>query len=246
MRGRGTHRPTITLLNASVALAVIALLGALLGGHAGQTETVAMQQPSGSAQAMAIPKAGSADRDAFQTQRLVSFLDSVDRWLEERGADPFSAQRRAAPSNEHWPHVYTADIISMPDTWQYPWYASWDLTFDVPALTLAEKDCGEPRPSLMLREPYLHPRAQIPADEWTFGDVNLSVHAWSTIFAYGLERIRRDDSDLDWREPAFHKLALNFTWWVNRKNRAGSNGFEGGCLGLNNFGCSTVARGTVC
>jgi hypothetical protein len=97
MRGRGTHRPTITLLNARVALAVIALLGALLGGYAGQTETVAMQQPSGSAQAMAIPEAGSADPDGFQTQRLVSFLDSVDRWLEERGTDPSSAQRRAAP-----------------------------------------------------------------------------------------------------------------------------------------------------
>jgi hypothetical protein len=101
--------------------------------------------------------------------------------------------------------VYNADIISMPDKWEYPWYAAWDLAFHVLALTLVDEDFGKQQLSLMLREPYQHPSGQIPAYEWNFGDVNPPVHAWSTIFTYNLERVRRGRGDIDWLERAFHK-----------------------------------------
>ena len=193
--------------------------------------------------ATVIPKTLDADAANVMRQALAGMLWSkqfyyydVDRWLEERGADPFKPHRRAAPRNEHWHHVYNADIISMPDKWEYPWYAAWDLAFHVLALTLVDEDFGKHQLELMLQEPYLHPSGQIPAYEWNFGDVNPPVHAWSTIFTYTLERVRRGQGDLEWLERAFQKLALNFTWWVNRKDRAGNNAFEGGFLGLDNIG----------
>jgi hypothetical protein len=193
--------------------------------------------------ATVIPESFDADHANVMRQALAGMLWSkqfyyydVDKWLEERGAGPFSARRRTAPRNEHWHHVYNADVISMPDKWEYPWYAAWDLAFHVLALTLVDEDFGKQQLDLMLREPYLHPSGQIPAYEWNFGDVNPPVHAWSTIFTYGLEEVRRGRGDIDWLERAFHKLALNFTWWVNRKDRAGNNAFEGGFLGLDNIG----------
>jgi hypothetical protein len=190
-----------------------------------------------------IPASLDADAANVMRQALAGMLWSkqfyyydVDRWLEERGAGRFKANRRAAPRNEHWHHVYNADIISMPDKWEYPWYAAWDLAFHVLALTLVDEQFGKQQLDLMLLEPYLHPSGQIPAYEWNFGDVNPPVHAWSTIFTYNLERARRGRGDLDWLERAFHKLTLNFTWWVNRKDRSGNNAFEGGFLGLDNIG----------
>ena len=132
--------------------------------------------------------------------------------------------------------MYNADIISMPDKWEYPWYAAWDLAFHVLALTLVDEDFGKQQLDLMLRAHYLHPNGQIPAYEWNFGDVNPPVHAWATIFTYRLEQARRGKGDLDWLERTFQKLLLNFTWWVNRKDRTGSNVFEGGFLGLDNIG----------
>ncbi len=114
----------------------------------------------------------------------------VDRWLTERGSDPFKRQRRAAPRNDRWHHMNNADIISMPDKWEYPWYAAWDLAFHVLALTLVDADFGKHQLDLMLQERYLHPSGQIPAYEWNFGDVNPPVHAWSTIFTYRLEQSR--------------------------------------------------------
>ncbi|SAK88316.1 Mannosyl oligosaccharide glucosidase [Caballeronia arationis] len=159
----------------------------------------------------------------------------VDRWLTERGADPFNPQRRS-PRNDHWHHMFNADIVSMPDKWEYPWYAAWDLAFHVLALTLVDPDFGKQQLDLMLRERYLHPNGQLPAYEWNFGDVNPPVHAWSTIFTYRLEEFRHGQGDLVWLERAFHKLLLNFTWWVNRKDREGNNVFEGGFLGLDNIG----------
>jgi hypothetical protein len=193
--------------------------------------------------ATVIPASLGADAANVVRQALAGMLWSkqfyyydVDRWLEERGADPFKPWRRSAPRNEHWHHVYNADILSMPDKWEYPWYAAWDLAFHVLALTLVDEDFGKLQLDLMLQEPYLHPSGQIPAYEWNFGDVNPPVHAWSTIFTYRLEQIRRGQGDLDWLERAFHKLVLNFTWWVNRKDRAGNNAFEGGFLGLDNIG----------
>jgi Glycosyl hydrolase family 63 C-terminal domain len=193
--------------------------------------------------ASVIPASLDADAANVMRQALAGMLWSkqfyhydVDRWLEERGAGPFKPNRRTAPRNEHWHHVYNADIISMPDKWEYPWYAAWDLAFHVLALTLVDEDFGKQQLDLMLREPYLHPSGQIPAYEWNFGDVNPPVHAWSTIFTYRMETIRRGKGDIDWLERVFHKLTLNFTWWVNRKDRSGNNAFEGGFLGLDNIG----------
>jgi hypothetical protein len=131
--------------------------------------------------------------------------------------------------------MYNANVISMPDKWEYPWYAAWDLAFHIFALTLVDPDFGKQQLDLMLRGSYLHPNGQLPAYEWNFGDVNPPVHAWSTIFTYRLEKAR-GKGDLDWLERSFHKLLLNFTWWVNRKDRTGKNAFEGGFLGLDNIG----------
>jgi Mannosylglycerate hydrolase MGH1-like glycoside hydrolase domain len=160
----------------------------------------------------------------------------VDKWLEERGSDPFKATRKAAPRNDHWHHMYNGDVISMPDKWEYPWYAAWDLAFHVIALTLVDPDFGKQQLKLMLRERYMHPNGQIPAYEWNFGDVNPPVHAWSTIFTYRLEKAQQGAGDREWLKSCFQKLLLNFTWWVNRKDRSGRNVFEGGFLGLDNIG----------
>ena len=160
----------------------------------------------------------------------------VDKWLEERGSDPFKPTRKAAPRNDHWHHMYNGDVISMPDKWEYPWYAAWDLAFHVLALTLVDPDFGKQQLKLMLRERYMHPNGQIPAYEWNFGDVNPPVHAWSTIFTYRLEKAQQGEGDKEWLKSCFQKLLLNFTWWVNRKDRSGRNVFEGGFLGLDNIG----------
>jgi hypothetical protein len=164
------------------------------------------------------------------------YLYDVDKWLEERGSDPFKPARKAAPRNDNWHHMYNGDVISMPDKWEYPWYAAWDLAFHVLALTLADPDFGKQQLKLMLRERYMHPNGQIPAYEWNFGDVNPPVHAWSTIFTYRLEKGQKGEGDRDWLKSCFQKLLLNFTWWVNRKDRSGRNVFEGGFLGLDNIG----------
>ena len=192
--------------------------------------------------ASVIPASLSADEASVMRQALAGMLWSkqfyfydVDRWLEERGSDPFNPRRRAAPRNEHWHHMHNAHIISMPDKWEYPWYAAWDLAFHVLALGLVDEEFAKQQLNLMLADEYLHPSGQLPAYEWNFGDVNPPVHAWSTIFTYRLEQAR-GRGDVDWLERAFHKLMLNFTWWVNRKDRVGNNAFEGGFLGLDNIG----------
>jgi Mannosylglycerate hydrolase MGH1-like glycoside hydrolase domain len=192
--------------------------------------------------ASVIPSSLNADEANVMRQALAGMMWTkqfyyydVDKWLEERGADPFRPRRRA-PRNDHWHHMYNADIISMPDKWEYPWYAAWDLAFHVLALTLVDEGFGKQQLNLMLQGQYLHPNGQLPAYEWNFGDVNPPVHAWSTIFTYRLEQARRGQGDSVWLEHAFHKLLLNFTWWVNRKDRSGRNVFEGGFLGLDNIG----------
>ena len=124
----------------------------------------------------------------------------------------------------------------MPDKWEYPWYAAWDLAFHVLPLTLVDVDFGKQQLDLMLSENYLHPNGQIPAYEWNFGDVNPPVHPWATIFTYRLEKARTGQGDVAWLERSFQKLLLNFTWWLNRKDRSGKNAFEGGFLGLDNIG----------
>ena len=162
--------------------------------------------------------------------RSSSTTTTSGRWLEH-GAD-----RGGSPRNRQWRHMHNADIISMPDKWEYPWYAAWDLAFHILALTLVDEDFGKAQLDLMLQSTYLHPNGQLPAYEWNFGDVNPPVHAWSTIYTYRLEAARHGHGDIDWLERSFHTLLLNFTWWVNRKDRGGKNVFEGGFLGLDNIG----------
>jgi hypothetical protein len=190
-----------------------------------------------------IPASLDADAANVMRQALAGMLWSkqfyhydVDAWLSERGNDPFGARPNHATRNDHWHHMHNADIISMPDKWEYPWYAAWDLAFHVIALTLVDEDFGKQQLDLMLQDRYLHPSGQIPAYEWNFGDVNPPVHAWATIFTYRLDKARRGRGDIEWLERVFHKLLLNFTWWVNRKDRSGNNVFEGGFLGLDNIG----------
>jgi hypothetical protein len=189
------------------------------------------------------PDSLSSDAANVLRQALAGMLWSkqyyhydVDKWLEERGSDPFKASRKVAPRNDAWHHMYNGDVISMPDKWEYPWYAAWDLAFHVIALTLVDPDFGKQQLKLMLGERYIHPNGQIPAYEWNFGDVNPPVHAWSTIFTYLLEKAQQGVGDRDWLKSNFQKLLLNFTWWVNRKDRSGRNVFEGGFLGLDNIG----------
>jgi hypothetical protein len=189
-----------------------------------------------------IPQKLSQDQKLVMRQAMAGMLWSkqfynydVERWLEERGIDPVRPTRHA-PRNEQWRHLENAHIISMPDKWEYPWYAAWDLAFHVLALVLVDEDFGKEQLELILGHEYLHPNGQIPAYEWNFGDVNPPVHAWATIYTYRLELMRRGQGDIDWLERCFHKLLLNFTWWVNRKDSVGSNVFEGGFLGLDNIG----------
>ena len=192
--------------------------------------------------ATVIPASLDDDHARVMRQALAGMLWTkqffhydVNRWLEEHGSDPFKPSRRA-PRNEKWHHMYNADIISMPDKWEYPWYAAWDLAFHVLALTMVDEEFGKQQLDLMLREDYLHPSGQLPAYEWNFGDVNPPVHAWSTIFTHRLIKAKRGEGDVEWLERSFHKLLLNFTWWVNRKDPSGRNAFEGGFLGLDNIG----------
>ena len=159
----------------------------------------------------------------------------VDKWLEEHNADPM---RPGAPAmrNSEWFHMVNENVISMPDKWEYPWYAAWDLAFHTLALTTVDVDFAKEQLELMLQEFFLHPTGQIPAYEWNFSDVNPPVHAWATIFLYRTEQALRGTSDLEFLKRSFAKLMLNFSWWVNRKDRFGKNLFEGGFLGLDNIG----------
>ncbi len=190
-----------------------------------------------------LPKSLGEDRTNVARQALAGMLWSkqfyhydVERWLAERGASPYQQMQKKAPRNDKWLHLYNGDVISMPDKWEYPWYAAWDLAFHVIALSLVDPQFGKDQLSLMLEGQYMHPNGQIPAYEWNFGDVNPPVHAWSTIFTYRLEKMQTGTGDVEWLKRCFQKLLLNFTWWVNRKDRDGRNVFEGGFLGLDNIG----------
>ena len=166
------------------------------------------------------------------------FYYDVQTWLEEHQAEPGKppGQRRRV-RNADWFHMYNDDIISMPDKWEYPWFAAWDLAFHTIALGLADPDFAKQQLHLMLRNNYQHPNGQIPAYEWNFSDVNPPVHAWATMQLYLFDKAGNNgEGDLDFLKYAFTKLLVNFTWWVNRKDRAGNNCFEGGFLGLDNIG----------
>ncbi|MGB7196864.1 MAG: glucosidase [Acidobacteriaceae bacterium] len=163
------------------------------------------------------------------------FFFDVDLWLREHNADPLKSGARSMRNSE-WFHMLNQHIISMPDKWEYPWFAAWDLAFHAIALSAVDTDFAKQQLDLMLQEFFLHPTGQIPAYEWNFSDVNPPVHAWATIFLYRTEQALKGKGDIEFLKRSFAKLTMNFSWWVNRKDRFGKNLFEGGFLGLDNIG----------
>ena len=163
------------------------------------------------------------------------FFFDVDKWLTEHGEDPMKPGGRSM-RNSQWFHMVNQHIISMPDKWEYPWYAAWDLAFHTIALSAVDVEFAKEQLDLMLQEFFIHPSGQIPAYEWNFSDVNPPVHAWATLFLYRTEQALKGNGDVEFLKRSFAKLMLNFSWWVNRKDRFGNNLFEGGFLGLDNIG----------
>jgi hypothetical protein len=163
------------------------------------------------------------------------FSFEVDKWLKEHGVDPMRPHAKHSRNSE-WFHMVNNHVISMPDKWEYPWYAAWDLAFHTIALSIVDVAFAKEQLDLMLQEFFLHPTGQMPAYEWNFSDVNPPVHAWATLFLYRTEQALKGEGDLEFLKRSFAKLTLNFSWWVNRKDRFGKNLFEGGFLGLDNIG----------
>jgi hypothetical protein len=193
--------------------------------------------------ATVIPSGLSADARRVMRQALAGLLWSkqfyhyyVRRWLSGDPGLPMPPSERRGGRNRDWLHLYNEDVISMPDKWEYPWYAAWDLAFHCIGLALVDPDFAKSQLVLFLREWYMHPNGQIPAYEWALGDVNPPVHAWAALRVYKIERRIRGCGDRDFLEKVFQKLLLNFTWWVNRKDAEGKNVFQGGFLGLDNIG----------
>ncbi len=188
---------------------------------------------------------GGLSEDARRVQRQAFagllwakqfYYYDVNRWLKGDPNMPEPPRERLHGRNADWTHLYNADVISMPDKWEYPWYAAWDLAFHCIPLALVDPTFAKEQLVLMLREWYMHPNGQIPAYEWAFGDVNPPVHAWAAWRVYKIEKKRKGVGDRRFLERVFHKLLLNFTWWVNRKDADGKNIFQGGFLGLDNIG----------
>ena len=160
----------------------------------------------------------------------------VRRWLLGDPGQPPPPPQRLEGRNDDWQHVFAADVLSMPDTWEFPWFAAWDLAFHCVVFALIDPQYAKDQLVLMLREWYMHPNGQIPAYEWSFGDVNPPVHAWAALRVFQIERAKTGRADFAFLERVFHKLLLNFDWWVNRKDEDGNNIFQGGFLGLDNIG----------
>ena len=189
------------------------------------------------------PSGISEDARRVQRQAFAGMLWSkqfyhyeVNRWLKGDPSMPEPPRERLQGRNADWAHLYNADVISMPDKWEYPWYAAWDLAFHCVPLALVDSTFAKEQLVLMLREWYMHPNGQIPAYEWALGDVNPPVHAWAAWRIYKIDKKRKGVGDRVFLERVFHKLLLNFTWWINRKDAEGKNIFQGGFLGLDNIG----------
>ena len=185
----------------------------------------------------------SADATNIQRQAFAGLMWSkqfyyydIRTWLNGDPIGPPPPPGRGIIRNGDWTHLYNADVLSMPDKWEYPWYATWDLAFHCIPLALIDPDFAKEQLTLFLREWYMHPNGQMPAYEWSFDDVNPPLHAWAAWRIYKIERRIRGKSDRHFLEQIFHKLLLNFTWWVNRKDPQGKNLFQGGFLGLDNIG----------
>ncbi len=186
----------------------------------------------------------SVDAKNVQRQAFAGMLWSkqyyyydIPQWLNGDPGQPPPPANRKSGRNSDWLHLNNADIISMPDKWEYPWYAAWDLAFHTIPLAMVDPDFAKDQLVLLTKEWYMHPNGQLPAYEWAFGDVNPPVHAWATWRVYKIDQKMNDGrGDADFLERVFHKLLLNFTWWVNRKDTEGHNIFQGGFLGLDNIG----------
>lgn len=185
----------------------------------------------------------SADVHNVQRQAFAGLLwtkqfynYAVEKWLDGDPGFPPPPEQRFFGRNHDWRHLYNADVFSMPDAWEYPWYAAWDLAFHTIPLSLIDPGFAKRQLILLCREWYMHPNGQLPAYEWAFGDVNPPVHAWAAFRIYKIERRITGKGDRDFLEKIFHKLTLNFTWWVNRKDPRGMNVFQGGFLGMDNIG----------
>ena len=189
------------------------------------------------------PETASADEINVQRQAFAGMLWSkqyynidIPLWLNGDEGQPKPPKVRKKGRNSQWHTLNNEDIVSMPDKWEYPWYAAWDLAFHCIPIAMLDAQFAKNQLLLFLREWYMHPNGQIPAYEWAFGDVNPPVHAMSCLKVYTLDKTNTGIGDIDFLKKAFHKLCLNFTWWVNRKDRTGKNVFEGGFLGLDNIG----------
>ena len=190
-----------------------------------------------------VPKNGDEDLANIQRQAFAGMIWTkqyynidVNVWLDGDKGQPTPPALRKSSRNSDWRTLYNEDIISMPDKWEYPWYAAWDLAFHCIPLALIDVEFAKKQLLLFLRDWYMRPNGQIPAYEWAFGDVNPPVHAWACMEIYRIEKARKGKGDLEFLRRAFHKLVLNFTWWVNRKDYLDNNVFEGGFLGLDNIG----------
>jgi hypothetical protein len=188
------------------------------------------------------PPSLGADETRVMRQALAGMLWSkqhfsfdASQWLREHGAHPLQSDKRGV-RNREWYHMVNDHVISMPDKWEYPWYASWDLAFHCIALSAVDPEFAREQLNLVLREIYMHPSGQIPAYEWNYSDTNPPVHAWAVLFLHRFGQILGESSDIDFLKRAFLKLELNFNWWVTREDRSGKNVFEGGFLGLDNIG----------
>jgi len=190
-----------------------------------------------------IARVKDADLRSVQRQAFAGMLWSkqyfnidIPRWLNGDPGQPSPPDSRKRGRNHGWPSLNNEDIISMPDKWEYPWYAAWDLAFHCVPLSMLDPQFAKDQLILFLREWYMHPNGQLPAYEWAFGDVNPPVHAWSCLQVYKIDKARTGKGDIDFLERVFQKLLINFTWWVNQKDHKGNNVFEGGFLGLDNIG----------
>jgi glycogen debranching enzyme len=185
----------------------------------------------------------SEEQKSIQRQALAGMMwnkqfyyYNIEEWAKGDPKMPFDFYGRVHERNYEWQHAYMANILSMPDKWEYPWFAVWDLAFHTPTLALIDPDFAKRQLAVVLREYYMHPNGQIPAYEWNFSDVNPPVHAWATWKVYEIDRKQTGSGDKLFLERIFHKLLMNFTWWVNQKDEDGNNLFGGGFLGMDNIG----------
>lgn len=204
---------------------------------------LARKQEADEFYASVIPQHLSADARCVMRQAFGGMLWSkqyysyeINRWLQGDPSQPAPPAERTQGRNHEWTHLYNDDVISMPDKWEYPWYAAWDLAFHCIPIALVDPDFAKEQLILFTREWYMHPNGQLPAYEWALGDVNPPVHAWAAWRVYKIEEKRKGKGDREFLRRIFQKLVLNFTWWVNRKDAEGKNIFQGGFLGLDNIG----------